>query len=68
MKPCCILLGCMIASLCILSGGASAQVITEFSTGISAGGFPYRITAGPDGNLWFTEFSGSRIGWITRAA
>ena len=26
---------------------------------------PVGITAGPDGNLWFTEFSGNRIGRIT---
>src|SRR5271165_790374 len=26
---------------------------------------PVGITAGPDGNLWFTEFSGNKIGRIT---
>ncbi len=41
--------------------GASAQVITEFSIG----GSPEFITAGPDGNLWFTEFNADRIGRIT---
>src|ERR1700687_3806642 len=65
MKPCRILLGCMLASLCLLSGGAWAQVVTEFSTGITAGAQPWAITAGPDGNLWFTEISGNRIGRIT---
>ncbi len=50
--------------------------ITEFYAGISPGGKcqpsistgagPFGITAGPDGNLWFTEFCGDRIGRITR--
>jgi streptogramin lyase len=55
----------MLASLCLLSGGAYAQVVTEFSAGISAGSAPFGITAGPDGNLWFTEQQGNRIGRIT---
>ncbi len=37
MKPCRILLGCMLASLSVLCGGASAQVVTEFSAGITVG-------------------------------
>ena len=49
-----ILLGWTLASLCLLSGGAWAQVVTEFSTGITGGARPYNITAGPYGNLWFT--------------
>src|SRR5690349_6951631 len=69
MKPDRILVGCVLASLCLLSGGAWAQKgrITEFSSGITAGAFPFRITAGPDGNLWFTEYLGDRIGKITTA-
>ena len=42
----------------------SAQSITEFHTGITPGtppgplaATPYGITAGPDGNVWFTEFN-----------
>jgi streptogramin lyase len=48
--------------------------ITEFSAGlspgskcqssISAGAGPFGITAGYDGNLWFAEFCGDRIGRI----
>src|SRR5438128_620340 len=60
-----IVRGCMLASLCLMSGGAIAQVVTEFSTGITAGAQPRGITAGPDGNLWFTERLGNRIGRIT---
>ena len=57
----------MLASLCLLPGSAGAQVVTEFSAGISAFAQPLLITAGPllDGNLWFTEFAGNRIGRIT---
>src|SRR4029434_7383036 len=54
-----------LASLCLLSGSAWAQVVTEFSTGITAGAAPFGITAGPDGNLWFTEQQLDRIGRIT---
>jgi len=42
--------------------GASA---TEFSEGIQAGAFLQGIAAGPDGNLWFAEIQGNRIGRIT---
>ena len=35
--------------------------ITEFPTGLTAGSVPDGITAGPDGNLWFTE-AGSEAG------
>ena len=55
----------MIASLGMLSGGASAQVITEFSAGITHGATPQGIAPGPDGNVWFTERFGYRIGRIT---
>src|SRR4030095_8203584 len=66
MKSFRIFLGCsMLASLCLLSGSAWAQVVTEFSTGITAGAAPFGITAGPDGNLWFTENGLSQIGRIT---
>jgi streptogramin lyase len=39
--------------------------VTEFSAGITAGAFPRAITAGPDGNVWFTEYRGGRIARIT---
>jgi hypothetical protein len=60
-----MLVGGMLAALCVLSASAWAQVVTEFSAGITANSFPSRITAGPDGNLWFTEYNGARIGRIT---
>ena len=40
-----------------------AGVVTEFTGGVtpgfSANSFPTGITAGPDGNMWFTEYSGA---------
>jgi len=50
--------------LAAFAAGAWGQVITEFpviSSGTDLGG----IVAGPDGNLWFTEFTASKIGRIT---
>jgi streptogramin lyase len=38
--------------------------LREFPVPTPAGG-PLDITTGPDGNLWFTEFPGNRIGRIT---
>jgi streptogramin lyase len=54
-------------SLALAGASASANPVTEFSTGITEGSGPQGIAAGPDGNLWFTEPSGgrSRIGRIT---
>ncbi len=44
---------------CLLSAG-----INEFTLPTSSGA-PRGIVTGPDGNLWFTEFSGDKIGRIT---
>src|SRR3954447_23932843 len=53
------------AAVLALPAVAGAVTITEFSAGISK---PANvITAGPDGNLWFTE-GGTSIGRITPAA
>ena len=43
---------------------AAAGTITEFPLP-TAGRLPAGITAGPDGNLWFTESLGDNIGRIT---
>jgi streptogramin lyase len=43
---------------------APAGSAVEFGTPTFAGD-PRGITTGPDGNVWFTEFEGSRIGRIT---
>ncbi len=45
--------------------------ITEIPISPASGGvtiLPYRITAGPDGNLWFTENSTGGIGMVTVTA
>ena len=55
----------IIACSCLLCCGAGAQVITEFSAGITGGASPAGIAAGPDGNLWFAEVNGNAIGRIT---
>ena len=54
--------------LLILCSAAYAQyAITEYSAGLTAGSPVAEITAGPDGALWFTEYSANRIGRITTA-
>src|SRR5262249_42573788 len=39
--------------------------INEFSIGLTPDSAPRDIVAGPNGNLWFTEEGGNRIGTIT---
>ena len=41
--------------------------MVEFTLGITPGSAPLGIANGPDGNLWFTESTGNRIGRITPA-
>jgi hypothetical protein len=43
----------------------SGGTVTECCTGIPSGADPTNITAGPDGNLWFTEPGSNEIGRIT---
>jgi hypothetical protein len=47
------------------AGFESVGTVMEFSAGITAASNPLGIAAGPDGNLWFTEQTGNRIGRIT---
>src|SRR5579884_1730912 len=56
---------CFLAA-CGASPSAPAVQIAEFSLPI-AGSYPRGIVAGPDGNLWFTEFAfgANQIGRIT---
>ena len=57
---------CMALLLIGLASFAGAQSITEFviPTAVSN---PFGIAPGPDGNLWFTESNGGKIGRITPA-
>ncbi len=48
------------------AGGPASGTITYF-TNLPAMGNPYRITSGPDGNLWFVEAAASRIARMTLA-
>jgi streptogramin lyase len=54
------------AAIVLLAGMASAiaQSVSEFPTSASS---PLGIVSGPDGNLWFTEQTGQKIGKITPA-
>jgi len=65
------LVSCLVLALgCALGAadGASASptgTASFFSAGITPASHPAGITAGPDGNLWFTESDGDRVGRIT---
>jgi virginiamycin B lyase len=41
-----------------------AGVVTEFALPTPGGG-PFGLAIGPDGNLWFTESAGNKIGRFT---
>src|SRR5204863_3793094 len=60
-----LLVTAMGALPCVVSA-ATTTVATEFTIPTSNSG-PWWITAGPDGNLWFTEQFGNKIGQITPA-
>src|ERR1700683_3949495 len=45
---------------------ATTSPITEFALP-NANSVPYRIAKGPDGNMWFTEMQGHRVGRISSA-
>jgi len=47
-----------------VTGFTTGGTITEFPIPTAKSG-PNGITAGPDGNLWFTEEAGNKIGQIT---
>jgi len=53
--------GLLAAAMC---GSAGAVTITEFALP-DAGVMPTSIVGAPDGNLWFTELLGSKIGKIS---
>ena len=58
-------------SVLLVAGTAAAAIpagnVAEFSAGITPGAGLGTVVAGPDGNLWFTETTGDRIGRITPA-
>ncbi len=60
----------VFAAVLVLTMGsaetASAQAFSDFAIG-TANATPFGIAVGPDGNLWFTESLGNKIGRITTA-
>src|SRR5438132_13086703 len=61
--------GLLSLLICVLTLAAPSALalsgkIREFAIP-TAGSLPEGITAGPDGNLWFTETGGNKIGVIT---
>ena len=58
----------------LLAAGNRSVTATDITTGTvtdfplpTANSAPAGITAGPDGNLWFTEFGGNKVGVISPA-
>jgi virginiamycin B lyase len=59
------LLKCLPVCASVLQGEETMLgTIKEFPIP-TANSYPFGITAGPDGNLWFTENFGNKIGRIT---
>src|SRR2546425_875899 len=46
------------------AGRVVTRVITQYEVP-TKGGHPWGIAAGPDGNLWFTELLGNKVGRLT---
>src|SRR5437764_9141592 len=62
LRPCTV----FFATLILGARFSAAQTITDFPIPTASSGAA-SIAAGPDGNLWFTELAGNRIGRITPA-
>jgi virginiamycin B lyase len=45
----------------------TSGTFTEHALSDAADAVPWGLTTGPDGNLWFAELEGGRIGSITTA-
>jgi streptogramin lyase len=56
----------LLAVVLLVSPPANAITINEFTIP-TADSVPRYITAGPDGNLWFTEFTANNIARMTTA-
>jgi virginiamycin B lyase len=58
----------LVATVLVLMHSASvanAQVVSDNYIVPTANSRPHGIVAGPDGNLWFAEFSGNKIGRVS---
>jgi virginiamycin B lyase len=61
-------LGLLVLAACVgVAGAEPFGQITEFSSGFSPGATASGLTAGADGNLWFTERGPTAIGQMTTA-
>jgi virginiamycin B lyase len=53
------------ASICGVTASAATATtigtVTEYSAGINVNAFPFGITTGPDGRLWFTEYGAHAV-------
>jgi len=63
-------LGVTLAFAIVFAASTAAQqrTFTEYSMPPAVTGFPiapFGLTAGPDGNMWFTDYTSSRIGKIS---
>ena len=61
-----LVIALMLLSLAATAGG-SEPTVTIFSAGIGSGSGPNGIAAGPEGDMYFTEYHGEKIGRITQA-
>ena len=60
-----VLVAAVVACGAGVAGAAPLGAITEFSSVLNVGTSPAAITAGPDGNLWFTDGGARAVGRIT---
>ena len=62
--------GVVALALCAAAAAGAARAdaiaVTEFPLPVESSS-PLGIATGPDGNVWFTEVAGSRIGRVTPA-
>ncbi|KWT92182.1 virginiamycin B lyase family protein [Candidatus Magnetominusculus xianensis] len=49
----------------LIAAGLEAATITEYDTPLTSSSTPIGITKGPDGNVWFVEYYGNKVGKIT---
>src|SRR5450432_2942119 len=56
----------VVLALLVTAATASAQTFHEYPL-LTAGAGPTVITSGLDGNLWFSELNGNKIGRVTIA-
>jgi virginiamycin B lyase len=59
------LVAALVVGATLASPAEGAVTVTMFDTGLAGNSRLYDITAGPDGNLWFTDPGANAIGRIT---